>query len=579
MDAFNALQLKDDPLAQLVKDAGFHTRVLSLHAEQVRAVKPVLLLLQTGSLLLLVIGLVNLGNLFLIRTSGRAKEFAVRQALGASSWQLAREIVAETFLLALAGAGLGLLLGAFGNGLLVQLGTNRLPLGADITLDERVYVAVALTVPVVTLLLALPVIWFNRQRNLAGGLQGESRGGTASRSAQRVRQVFIVTQVAFAFVLLSGAGLLGLSLKNAMEQRTGFAGESVLTGGISLPWKGYKDDNARADLLARLLPAIRALPGVTHAGITTGLPFTGFVGNNVITVEGQVVPAGQSLQTHYTSSVSPDYWPALGIPLQRGRLFTDADIESKQGVCVVDQAFADHYWPGQDPLGRRLAADVKVNDGNAALVVGVVAEIKQGDLTEAKGHGAVYFPYGRSRFVPVVFALAVRSSLPPATLAESVRKAVLAIDPGLPVEDLRPMMTRVNDSLVARKSPALLAMIFAVSALLLASLGLYGVMAYVVAQRTREFGIRLALGAASRDVLRLVLGEGSRLAVLGLVIGIAGSLALTRYMSSVLYQVQANDPVIYLAVGTLLVLVALTACLLPARRATKVDPMVALRAE
>ncbi|HVU25256.1 MAG TPA: ADOP family duplicated permease [Opitutus sp.] len=579
MDAFNVRQLQDDPYAQLVKDAGYRTSVRSLHAAQVRAIKPVLLLLQAGSLLLLVIGLVNLGNLCLIRASGRAKEFAVRQALGASMWRLAREVGTETLLLTVGGTGLGLLLGTFGTDLLGHFGADRLPLGGQIAFDARIYLAAALVVPLVALFLALPVVLLNRHRNLAGGLQLESRSGTANRSAQRVRQGFIVTQVAVAFMLLAAASLLGLSLKRAMEQRTGFAADAVLTGGIALPWKGYKDDNARADFLSRLLPAIRALPGVTHAAITTGLPFTGNVNNNAITVEGRAVPAGQSLQAHYTSTVSPDYWAAMGIPLLRGRFLTDADTESKTGVCVVDQAFAERYWPGQNPLGRRIAADVKIDDTNASTIVGVVAPVKQNELTEDDGHGAIYFPYRRAQFVPVGFTLVVRATLPPASLAASVRKAVLGVDPGLPVEDLRPMTTRVADSLVARKSPALLTAIFAASAMLLSSLGLYGVMAYAVAQRTREFGIRLALGAAPRHVLRMVFAEGTRLALLGLAAGLVGALLLSRYLTALLFEVKANDPLAYGAVALVLAAVAAVASFLPARRATRVDPVIALRAD
>ncbi|HVZ63330.1 MAG TPA: ABC transporter permease [Lacunisphaera sp.] len=579
MDAFNVQMMKTDPYAQLVKDAGFHTYVRSLHGQQVKAIRPILLLLQAGSLLLLVIGLVNLGNLFLIRASGRTKEFAIRQALGASAWQLAREVGTETLLLAAAGTGLGLTVGAFGNDLLMRLAGSQLPLGATITFDGRVVAAAAATVPVVALFLALPVVWLNRRRPLATGLQVESRSGTASRSAHRIRQGFIVTQVAFAFMLLAGAGLLGLSLKKAMDQPTGFATDTVLTGSIALPWKNYKDNNARADFVARLLPAIKALPGVTHAAITNGLPFTGNASNNAITVEGHTLQPGQSLQAHYTANVTAEYWSAMGIPLVRGRTFTDADSEAKTGVCVVDQAFADLYWPGQDPLGRRLTAGVELKDDTASTVVGVVAPVKQNELTEDAGHGAIYFPCRRAAYVPNSFILVVRTSLPPGSLADSVRKAVLALDPGLPVDDLRPMATRVADTLVARKSPALLTSIFAVSALLLATLGLYGVMAYAVAQRTREFGIRLALGAAPASLLRMVFLEGSRLASIGLAVGAIGALFVSRYMASLLFGVKAYDPLAYGAVALVLGAVAALACLLPARRATKVDPMVALRAE
>lgn len=441
-------------------------------------------------------------------------------------------------------------------------------------------VAVGLVATLLTsLLIAGPVIWFHRQTSLAHGLQAESRSGTSGRAALRLRQAFIVAQVALAFLLLSGAGLLGLSLKKALSVPTGFQAGSVLTGQLSFPWKGYPTDEARGNFVQRLLPAVRALPGVTHVAFSTGLPFTGGVNNNAITVEGRTLAPGETLTAHYTSFASAEYWPAMGIPLLRGRLFNEADFESAQNVCVVDQAFADRYWPGGDPIGRRLAVGTDLTEDRASTIVGVVAPIKQSQLTEADGHGAVYFAPKRALIIPNSFTLVVRSGLPPESLAASVRKAVLALDPGLPVENLRPMQTLVDESLTARRSPAILAGIFAGTALLLASIGLYGVMAYAVTQRTREFGIRLALGAAARDVLRLVIREGARLALLGLALGLAVSLLLTRSMSSVLYGVEAHDPFIHLTVTTVLAFVALTACFLPARRATKVDPMIALRAE
>jgi len=577
MDAFNAEQLKDDPAAEWVKGAGYRTYVLPLHAEHVRSVRPVLLLLQAGGVLLLLIGLINLGNLLLIRANGRAKELAVRQALGATAGHLARDVYMDSLWLALAGTILGLFVGEIGLGLLGQLGANHLPLGATIALDARVLVVVAGAVPLIALLLSIPVIWFNLSTRLSHGLQLESRGGTSSRSAQRVRQGFIIAQVAFAFVLLAGAALLGLSLKKALEIRPGFSPDPVLTGRISLPWNSYRTDEARDDFLKRLLPSIRALPGVTHVAISTGVPFSGGIGNNTLTAEGGKLSLKDTL-AHYNSVASPEYWPALGIPLLRGRFFTDADSEAKPGVCIVDQAFAEFYWPGQDPLGRRVGGGGGINE-YASVIVGVVAEVKQSDLTEVAGHGAVYFPSRRAGGTPVRFILIVRTSLPPESLGPSVRKVLLAIDPGLPIEDLRPMQTRIDDSLVTRRSPAILVGIFAVSALLLASIGLYGVMAYAVAQRTREFGIRLALGAVAGDVLRLVFREGMWLATAGLAIGALASLLLTKYMASLLFEVKASDPVIYLGVAVILGLVAAIACLLPARRATKVDPMVALRAE
>ena len=579
IDAFNAQQATDDPEAAAVKNAGYRTWVRPLHADHVREVRPMLLLLQVGVAFLLLIGLGNVANLLLIRASGRTKEIAVRQALGASSFALARGVLAETLLLALAGGALGLLLGAFGVDMLGRLGAARLPLGATIALDAASG-AVALGASLaVGLLLAGPVVWFNRHIRLARGLQLESRGGTASRSARRVRNGFIVIQVALAFILLSGASLLGLSLKKAMAIPTGFNADPVLTGRLALPWKNYQTNDARSSFVARLLPALRTVPGITHAALTTGLPFTGRASNNAVTVEGHALQPGGTGRAHHMSVVGGDYWQAMGIPLVRGRFFTDADLESPGNVCIVDQAFADRYWPDQDPIGRRLAAGTRFTDANTAVVVGVVASVKQSELTEPSGHGALYFSYNRTNFNTPAFTLVMRAAVTPVSLASAARQAILALDPSLPLEDVRPMQSRIDDSLVVRRSPAILAAIFAGSALLLASIGLYGVMAYAVAQRTREFGIRLALGAAAADVLRMVLGEGARLAAVGLATGVVGSLLLTKYLATQLFAVSANNPAIYAAVAGLLALVAALACLLPAKRATKADPMIALRAE
>jgi len=577
LDALNTSLLPSDPYSAKIKDSGFRTNVYSLHADHVREIRPTLLLLQCGALLLLLIGGVNLANLLLIRASGRTKEVAVRQALGASRLHLAREVLAETLLLAAAGGGLGLLVGAFGVDLLARFGADLLPVGAPIVLDGGAIATAAAATLAVGFLLAGPVLWFNLRHPLATGLQLESRGGTASRGAQRVRHGFIVAQVALAFVLLSAASLLGLSLKRALETPAGFQPGGVLTGRITLPWKNYPTDAARLAFIERLVPAIRALPGTEHAAIAFDPPFTGGGASGAFRIEGLAEKAGESGHPHHMTAATADYWATLGIPLVRGRLLEDADNHRPERVCVVDQDFADTYWPGGDPIGRRIANGLELREDRLTTIVGVVASVKQDTLEEAAGHGIVYFPY--RQFSAISFSLVVRTGLPPDSLAGSVRKALLQIDPGLPLDDVQTMQDRIDDSLVARRSPAFLAVLFAATALLLAAIGLYGVMAYAVAQRTREFGIRYALGAAAGDVLRMVFGEGTRLALTGLAVGLVGALLLTRYMTSLLFAVKATDPLIYAVVAGILTLVTLLACWLPARRATKVDPMVALRAE
>ncbi len=409
IDALNARLLEGDPLAAIVKGAGYHTTVSSLHGDYVRTIKPTLLLLQAGVLFLLLIGAVNLANLLLIRASGRTKELAVRQALGAGRRHIAAHVIAETTLLALGGGVLGLLLGWGGVGLLRSLGADQLPLGAAIAFNARLAVFSLAAAVGVGLALAGPIVWFSLHANLASTLQAESRGGTTGRAAQRLRHVFIVAQIALAFVVLAGAGLLGLSLRHILATPAGFQPTDILTGQIALPWKNYRDDAARREFIGRLLPAIRSLPGVTQVAIDTNLPFSNNSNDSAITVEGHEPRPGENIRAHFLAAVSSDYWTLMRIPLLRGRLFDEADAQRPQRVCVVDQAFADYYWPGADPIGRRLAQDVKVDDKNAATVVGVVASVKQNDLAEPAGHGAVYFTY--NNYYNGYFTLLVRSTL------------------------------------------------------------------------------------------------------------------------------------------------------------------------
>ena len=577
IDAFNAQQVNSDPLVTVIKGAGYHSTVSPLHADFVRSIKPTLLLLQCGVLFLLLIGAVNLANLLLIRASGRTKAVAIRQALGAGRRHVAVEVIAETTVLAFGGGLLGLLLGWLGIGLLRSLGASQLPLGAYIGFDAPLAVLSLAGAVAVGLILATPIIWFSLHANLASILQSESRGGTAGRAAQRLRHAFIVAQIALAFVLLSGAGLLGLSLQRVLATPPGFNPANILTGQIVLPWKNYKDDVARNAFIERLLPALRSLPGVTHAAIDTGLPFAVGTNDSAITVEGYTLRPGESIRAHYLSAVTPDYWPMLNIPLLRGRLLEDADYHRPAQVCVVDQAFADHYWPGADPIGRRLAQDVKVDKDNAVTVVGVVASVKQNELAETPGHGAVYFTY--NKYYNAYFSLLVRSTLPPAALGPMVRKAILQLDPELPIDDLRPMQARIDDSLLARRSPAVLAGIFAAAALLLAAIGTYGVLAYAVSQRQREIGVRMALGAMPQQILGQFLGLGARLLALGVVLGVLGTWAAGHAMQSVLFGVGTLPLGVIALTAALMLGVVFLAMFLPSRRAARVNPVEALRGD
>lgn len=575
IDAFNLKQLSDEPYAKLLKGAGYHTIVNSLHDDHVRDVRPILLLLEGGVLSLLLIGGVNLVNLLLIRASGRAKELAVRQALGASRRHITRDVMLETLVLSIVGGLLGLVGGAVGIRLLSVLGTDQLPLGATIVFDGRLAVLALLGSVLVGVALALPIIWFNLHHRLAPVLQAGSRGGTVSLAVHRVRHGFIIAQVALAFVLLAGAGMLGVSLQRVLATNPGFQAGHLLTGQISFPWKKYPEAAPRLAFIERLLTDLRAQPGVTSAGISSGLPFYGRVNDNATTVEGVEPAPGASIRAHYTAAAAGDYWQSLGIPLLTGRFLEDADNHRKQKVCVVDEDFARRYWPKQSALGHRLVNGPTFSEDQACTIVGVVGSVKQNDLSDKNAQGMIYYPYTiySSNSVSVV----VRTSLPPSALAPVLKKAVLAIDPELPVDDVKAMQVRIDDSLVVRRSPAILAGIFAGVALLLAAVGTYGVLAYAVGERRREIGVRMALGALPGQILLQFVGLGARLLAAGLVVGVIGAWLVGRAMQSELYGITAIHAGVFAATAGVMIAVVLLAVYVPSRRAAQVSPLEAIR--
>ncbi|HEX4631694.1 MAG TPA: ABC transporter permease [Chthoniobacterales bacterium] len=580
IDAHNAEMEKDNPQAKMMAEAGFRSPVVSLHAEHVRSIRPTLLLMQAGVFFLLLIGAVNLVNLLLIRASGRAKEMAIRQSMGAGRRHVVTQVMTETASLTFVGGVLGVMVGAWGIRLLEVLGANRLPLGAHIAFDGWLASLGLVGSIVLGIVVATPIAWFNLRSHLANVLQSESRTGTASRAAQNLRHGFIVAQIALAFVLLAGAALLGLSLKKVMAVSPGFQSDHVLTGEFTIPWQ--PDPEHRVAITDRLLELIRQQPGVTATGAITNIPLGGESPKSAIAPKGYVPPAGQSVQGHYTYGVTGDYFSALGIPLREGRFLTSDDSHRPERVCVVDEDFARHYWPNGGALGQQLVdgGNTDPQQGgrspNVSTIVGVVGVVKQTALTEPRGQGAVYLPfYIENSYYFVV----TRTSQRPDAFADTLRKLVRAADPNLAIDNIRSMERRVADSLIARRSPALLAGIFAGVALLLASIGTYGVLSYAVAQRTREIGIRMAVGAQREQIGAQFLKIGLRLLITGTVIGSIAAALSGRAIQSLLFDVPALDPTSFVATAGIMTVVCLVACWLPARRASRTDPMVALHSE
>jgi predicted permease len=574
LDAQNATLELNDPQAKMIADAGFRSLIVPLHADHVAAIRPTLLLLQAGAMALLLIGAVNLVNLLLVRASSRVKELAVRQALGASRGYLASEVVVETTLLTIVGGLLGLAVGAGGIHLLRVLGADSLPLGSRIAFDARLALVGLLAAIVMGIALAVPIAWFNLRRHLGNALQSESRGGTSGRAAQRMRHGFIVSQIALAFMLLAGAGLLGLSLQRVIAVSPGFQSDHVLTGQILLPWATYPAA-ARLTFVERLMDNLSRLPGVLSAGVVNNVPFSGKSGKSAATVKGYAVRPGESARGHYAYGVAGDYFRAMGFFLRAGRFLTTDDSLPTEGVCVVDEDFARHYWPNGSAIGQQLwDGSEERKDTEAFTVVGVVAGVKQEGLTEDEAQGAVYYPYAWR--IGDSFYVAIRTSLPPESLGLALQKVVRQIDPDIPVNDLRSMDTRIADSLAARRSPALLAGLFSGIALLLTAIGTYGVLSYAVAQRRREIGLRMALGAQPRQIRTQFLSLSLRLLASGTILGIIGAWLTGQAMQAVLFHVQPLNAAILAGAACLMGLVSLVACLLPSQRAARISPMEAL---
>jgi predicted permease len=575
LDAQNGALERDDPQAKMIADAGFRSVVVSLHGDQVAAVRPILLLLQAGVLALLLIGAVNLVNLLLMRASSRLKEVAVRQALGASGTRVATEAFVETMLLTFAGGLLALPIAAEGLRLLRAFGADQLPLGTYIVFDARLGIAALAAAVVLGILLTAPIAWFNLRPHPGKALQAESRGGTAGRSAQALRHAFIVAQIALAFVLLAAAGLLGLSLKNATDESPGFRAAHSIAGQISLVGDRYSSPTAGIAFAGRLVAQLNQRPGVSAVGIATNIPFSGANGKSSATAEGHAPRAGESPRGIYSYGVAGNYFEAMGFTLRAGRFLTPDDSQRKARTCVVDEDFARYNWPNTNAIGQRVFQGSQPGpEAEAFTVVGVVGRVKQAGLTDDTAQGAVYYPYiyrpDANMFV------VVRGSMKPDALKAGLQSVVREIDPNLVVNATESMADRIAASLIDRRSPAWLSGIFSGMALLLVGLGTYGVLSYAVAQRHREIAIRMAIGARPSEIRRQFLLLALRLLVAGAALGLFGAWVTGRAMQAILFHVPAHSSAILAGSAGVIAVVALAACVLPLRRAARISPMQAL---
>ena len=574
--------------ARFLREGNFTGKARRYQDYLIGNMKDTLLLLQAAVALVLLIACANVANLMLTRVLARQKELAVRTALGADRWRLSRQLLTEALVLAGGGALAGVLVAFWGIELIQWLGLDRSGQGFDVSLDGRT-LGFAFGLALLTGLTfgLVPVLSLARVHPNEVIKEG-GRGNTGGRGAAAVRSALVVVELALAVTLLVGAGLLIKSFAKVNEQSPGFEPAGLVSVRIALPDNRYPDRQAQTAFIDRLLERVRALPGVEAVGMTSLLPFSNQGSQSSYNIEGRPVPPGEQGPHGHIRTVDEGYFAAMKVPVLRGRTFDPAQdpdvnlrIEGTPGnqtshtdgdlVMVIDRLLAEKHFPNEDPIGKYILGIGR------ARIIGVVEVVKNGALHVTPTKETYYY------YVRQVGAssanLVIRTALPTATITKQLRDAVVAIDPEQPVFDIKSMDDRIAESLAARRAPMVLAAVFALVALTLAAIGIYGVLAYSVSQRIPELGVRMAMGATRRQVFELVLGQGGRLAAIGIGVGVAAAFALTRLMQSLLYGVEPADPAVFALVAIALAVVAMVACFLPARRATEVDPLEALRYE
>jgi predicted permease len=572
---FNAIS------GQLVKQelSGSDWRIETqpLHEEITERSRKTLLLLLAAVFCVLLIACVNTANLMLARAAAREREIAVRAALGAGRARIVRQLLTESLLLAALGGLAGLLLAKLAVQTLIRLGPPGLPRLDMIGIDSRILVF-TLGISLLTgLLFGMAPALQSLKLNLNELLKESARTASGGKRQRRLRDGMVIAEMALALVLLLSAGLLMRSFLKLQQLDPGFRPDGVLTMGVFLPNATWMKAEEQAEFYRQLVERVSALPGVRAAGVTSDLPWTGYENKAVFPIEGKAFPPNQLPQAGY-HFISADYLRTIGVPLVAGRWFDARDARGTEPVILINRSMARKYWPGEDPIGKRIASNGNVppKDKDWARIIGVIGDVKD-QPNSIQADPSFYWPITQEPYPEL--HLAIRAGNDPLSLIAAVRREVRALNKDVPVTEVKTLETIATAALAGQRFRLLVVGIFALTALALAAIGIYGVMSYLVSQRTHEIGIRTALGARRVDVLKLVLKQGLKLATTGVAVGLAGAFALTRLMEGMLFGVKPTDPLTFIGIPMLLAVVALLACVIPARRATKVDPLIALRHE
>ena len=554
---------------------GFGINVVPLHRQLVGDIERSLVVLLASVGLVLLIACANLGNLMLGRTAARRRELAIRTALGAARGRLIRQIVTESLVLAALGSALGLMFAWWATRLFITIGGDSIPRPDAIAIDGRV-LAFTLGLAVVAALLAgiIPALQASRPAVVDGLREGGREGGQSA--SRRTRHVLIAAEVALAFVLLAGAGLLLRTLWSMQKLDRGFSTSRIATMRLSLPGSAYAGPPEVRAFYSRLLEQVRALPGVESAAAGTGVLMPLLANSGIMTIDGKPTKPGPQIE-YPREIVSPGYFETLGATLVAGRTFTDQDHADAPLVTVVNETFARDAWPDQDPLGRRIRFGGAQSKAPWLTVVGVVKDLRRSDDVRRAVRPEVYMCTLQNP--PRSQMLLVRTATDPNAIVASVRHEVQAINPQLPLFAVGTLEGQISETLTTPRFRAVLLAGFAVIALLLATIGIYGVTAHAVGQRTHEVGIRMALGAARRDVLEMILVQHLKPALIGVAVGVVGAIILSQFLRTLVYGIRTTDPITFIAMGVALITVTIAACWIPALRATRVDPLVALRTE